>query len=59
MESRLSSDQRTWEILKSRPDPALCVCGHQQTNHHYIRLVGDNTGRCLHKRCDCTIFDEE
>lgn len=36
----------------------LCSCGHKKGRHHYLRLVGDNTGECLCRGCDCTIYTE-
>ncbi len=36
----------------------LCACGHKRGNHHYIRLVGGNTGECLLRGCSCEIFEE-
>lgn len=45
-----------WSELKDKR--TLCTCGHPKRNHHYIRLVGDNTGKCLSRGCGCTIYEE-
>lgn len=37
----------------------LCICGHRKGLHHYIRLVGDHSGECLTRWCDCSIYEEK
>lgn len=36
-----------------------CTCGHAKTSHHYLMLIGDNTGRCLSLKCTCEVYEEE
>lgn len=47
-------DQMNWGDLVS-----VCACGHKKNHHHYIRLVGDNTGMCLYRECECSIYEED
>lgn len=37
----------------------ICTCGHKKTSHHYLMIVGDNTGKCLSNRCPCKLYEEE
>lgn len=46
-----------WESIADKK--TLCTCGHGKTCHHYIRLVGDNSGRCLSRGCTCDIYEED
>ena len=36
----------------------ICACGHRKSVHLYIRLIGDNSGRCLLRHCPCEIYEE-
>ena len=36
-----------------------CTCSHKKTSHHYLLLIGDNTGRCLSNKCSCTAYEED
>lgn len=42
-----------------RDKSQTCSCGHPKRNHHYLIVVGDNSGRCLSRRCTCPIYDKE
>lgn len=37
----------------------ICTCGHGALTHAYIPIIGDNVGRCLAARCDCTFLEED
>lgn len=46
-----------WAELEDKR--SLCICGHQKRHHHYLNLVGDNTGKCIARDCSCDIYKEK
>lgn len=36
-----------------------CQCGHAHISHRYLALVGENSGECLARGCDCVLYEEE
>lgn len=44
-----------WSDIEDRK--RLCTCEHRKGLHAYISLVGANTGECLVRGCDCTIYE--
>lgn len=34
-----------------------CTCGHRAMVHHYHLLTGYNSGKCLIRDCECTIYE--
>ena len=52
-------ETRTWYYaeIEHKKDPCG-RCGHKRGNHHYIRLVGDNSGGCGNRNCPCDMYEE-
>ena len=35
-----------------------CTCGHKESTHRYIAIVGENSGDCLSPVCQCKIYEK-
>lgn len=48
-----------WYYAEIEHRKELCECKHKRRDHHYFRLVGDNSGGCIRRGCPCEMYERK